>query len=59
MELRKINIDFKVMQQALRQTVRDKAIKAGSTIVYHKDGVLIEEDPKTQTKRMLKKAYSL
>ena len=59
MGLRKVNIDFKVMQQALKQSVRDKAIKAGSTIVYLKDGRLIEEDPKTLSKRTLKKEYSL
>ena len=59
MELRKVNIDFKVMQKALKKSVRDKAIKAGSTIVYLKDGRLIEEDPKTQTTRTLKKEYRL
>ena len=59
MELKKVNIDFKVMHQALKQSVRDKAIKAGSTIVYSKDDQLIEEDPKTQLKRTLKKVYRL
>lgn len=59
MKLSKVNIDFKIMQQALKQSVRDKAIKAGSTIVYIKDGKLIEEDPKTCSKRTLKKEYSL
>jgi hypothetical protein len=59
MGVRKVNIDFKVMQQALKQNVRDKAIKAESTIVYLKNGRLIEEDPKTSSKRTLKKEYSL
>lgn len=59
MRLKKVNIDFKVMQQALKQSVRDKAIKAGSTIVYLKDGCLIEEDPRTLSKKTLKKEYSL
>ena len=59
MGFKKVNIDFKVMQQALKQSVRDKAIKAGSTIVYVKDGQLIEENPATQTKRTLKKEYHL
>lgn len=47
------------MQQALKKRVRDKAIKAGSTIIYLKDGNLIEEDPKTSSKRILKKEYNL
>ena len=47
------------MQRALKQSVRNKSIKAGSTIIYIKDGELIEEDPKTRTKRILKKEYSL
>lgn len=59
MNLRKVNIDFKVMQQALKQSVRDKAIKAGSTIVYLKNGQLIEEDPKTLSKRAIKREYIL
>jgi len=59
MELRKVNIDFKIMQRALKQSVRDKAIKAGSTIIYLKDGKLIEEDPKTLSKRILKNEYRL
>ena len=59
MEIKKVNIDSKAMRKALKQNVRDKAIKANSTIVYLKDGELIEEDPKTQIKRTLKKEYSL
>ncbi len=59
MKTRKVNIDFKVMQQALKNSVRDKAIKAGSTIIYLKEGKVVEEDPKTQSKRILKKEYSL
>lgn len=55
----KVNIDFKLMKKALKESVRDKAIKAGSTIVYLEDGEIIEEDPKTKTKRILKKEYSL
>jgi hypothetical protein len=58
-EKEKINIDFALMQKALKQSVREKAVKANSTIVYLLDGELIEEDPKTKTKRILKKEYSL
>ncbi|HVX28347.1 MAG TPA: hypothetical protein VHB70_18515 [Parafilimonas sp.] len=59
MEKEKVNIDFILMRKALKQTVREKAIKANSTIVYLQDGELIEEDPKTKTKRILKKEYRL
>ncbi|MBV9962450.1 MAG: hypothetical protein JO072_09400 [Parafilimonas sp.] len=59
MKKEKVNIDFTLMQKAIKQTVREKAIKANSTIVYLQDGELIEEDPKTKTKRILKKEYSL
>ena len=41
-----VNIDFKKMSVAFRKHVLLKALKAGSTIVYMKDGELVEEDPK-------------
>lgn len=44
------------MASALREHVRLKAIKAGSTIVYVENGQLIEENPKSHTKVTLKKA---
>lgn len=47
------------MRKAIKEAVREKAMKANSTIVYLKDGELIEEDPKTQTKHVLKKEYTL
>jgi hypothetical protein len=55
MEASLVNIDFKLMESAYRDYVREKAILAGSTIVYVKDGQLIEEDPKTMQKTILKK----
>ncbi len=42
-----VNIDFKKMAVAFRKHVLDKALNAGSTIIYMKDGMLIEEDPRT------------
>jgi hypothetical protein len=54
-----VNIDFKLMSKAVKKNVRDKAIMANNTIVYLQDGELIEEDPKTNTKKILKKEYSL
>ncbi|MEO6327423.1 MAG: hypothetical protein ABIO55_00750 [Ginsengibacter sp.] len=59
MSQKKVNIDFRIMKKVLKENVRDKAIKAGSTIVYLEDGEIIEEDPTTKTKRILKKEYSL
>jgi hypothetical protein len=41
------------MGKAFREFVRQKAIRANSTIVYIKDGVLIEENPKTSAKSVL------
>lgn len=51
-----VDIDFKVMSQAMREHVRRKASRAGSTIIYKKDGALIEEDPTISKKTVLKKA---
>ncbi len=49
-----VHINFKIMEKAFREHVRKKAIQAGSTIIYKKDGQLIEEDPKTSKKIILK-----
>jgi hypothetical protein len=54
MEPRKINIDFKKMEKAFREYVRKKAIEAKSTIVYKEGDQLIEEDPATSKKTVLK-----
>jgi hypothetical protein len=49
-----VNIDFKKMEKAFREHVRNKAMLAGSTIIYKKNGQLIEEDPATSKKTVLK-----
>jgi hypothetical protein len=49
-----VNIDFQRMGKAFQQHVREKAARFGSTIVYLKNGVLIEEDPRTHEHRVLK-----
>ena len=46
MQKKAVQINFKIMSKAFREFVRQKAIKADSTIVYVKDGALIEENPK-------------
>lgn len=40
-----INIDFEVMRHGLQEYAREKAKQYGSSIVYTKDGKLIEENP--------------
>lgn len=50
----KVNIDFDLMAKAFREHVRSKAKRAGSTIVYKENGLLIEEDPKNATKKVIK-----
>ena len=42
-----VSIDYEVMAKALRDHVRKKAFMSNSTIVYLKEGILIEENPKT------------
>jgi hypothetical protein len=51
-----VRIDFEKMAISFREYVREKAINAGSTIVYVEDGNLIEEDPATNEKKVLKTA---
>jgi ABC-type proline/glycine betaine transport system ATPase subunit len=46
MKTKFVSIDFTKMAVAFRKHVLEKALNAGSTIVYMKDGKLIEEDPK-------------
>ena len=54
MNPRPVNIDFKKMATAFGEHVRRKAMLAGSTIIYKKNGQLIEEDPATSKKTILK-----
>lgn len=53
---KKVNIDVEKMQQAFQDYVRKKAILANSTIIYEENGQLIEEDPKTCKKIILKES---
>jgi hypothetical protein len=53
MQKKAVQINFETMGKAFREFVSQKAIKANSTIVYEKYGVLIEENPKTSTKSEL------
>ncbi len=48
-----VNIDFKKMEKAFREHVRRKAMLTGSTIIYKKNGQLVEEDPATSQKTIL------
>jgi hypothetical protein len=49
-----ININFEVLSAAFQKHVREKARRFGSTIVYKENNQLIEEDPKTCAKKVLK-----
>ncbi len=49
-----VNIDFKLLSIAFKKYIREKAKKSNSTILYKKDGQLIEENPTTSQKRILK-----
>jgi len=42
-----VNIDFKKMATAFRLHVLKKALSAGSSIIYMKNGKIVEEDPAT------------
>lgn len=55
MEPKKVNIDFNIMQKAVKAAVRAKALQFGSSIIYLKDGILIEENPRTNTIKTLNK----
>jgi hypothetical protein len=54
MKSRQVNIDFKKMEKAFRKYVRQKAIDARSTIIYKQGDQLIEEDPSTLKKTVIK-----
>ena len=54
METTQVNIDFAVIGASFEKYVRQKALLAGSSIVYAINGLLIEEDPKTLKKIVLK-----
>ena len=53
MRPRQVNIDFKKMEKAFREYVRKKAIEAHNTIIYKKNGQLIEENPATLEKKII------
>ncbi len=50
----KVRIDVNAISKAFEKHVRQKAIIAGSTIIYAIGGQIIEEDPKTTKKIVLK-----
>lgn len=58
MKSKQVNIDFAIMQKAMKEAVRAKALQFGSSIIYLKDGNLIEENPRTNTIRTIKRGYS-
>lgn len=49
-----VNINFIEMAKALRSHVREKAARSNSTIVYLKDGVIVEENPKNNHRKVIR-----
>jgi hypothetical protein len=49
-------IDYTAMGKAMSQYVRKKASNSNSTIVYMKNDLIIEEDPKRNTQVVFKKS---
>lgn len=49
-----VNINFKLLGLAIQKYIREKATKSNSTILYRKGDQLIEENPKTLEKKILK-----
>ena len=49
-----VNIDFKLLGLAFQRYIREKATKSNGTILYKKGNQLIEEDPRTSQKKILK-----
>lgn len=58
MKTKKVNIDFGVMQKAIKIAVREKALQFGSSIIYLKDGELMEENPRAKTIRSIQREYT-
>jgi hypothetical protein len=54
MNIYKVNIDFDVLARIFAEFVRDKAKLSGSTIVYKQDNLVIEENPRTSEKKIIK-----
>lgn len=52
-----VHIDFKKMQSAIMAYVRRKAEISGSDIIYVKNGQLIQENPKSNKKTILKVVF--
>lgn len=55
MDTSQVNTDFEQLGVAFQKYVREKAMRADSTIVYYEGNLLIEENPKTGEKEVLKK----
>lgn len=53
----RLHIDLSLMAVAFREYVRKKAIEANSTIVYLEKDEIIEEDPKSKKKSVLRKLH--
>lgn len=59
MKSKLVNLNFESVFSYMKILVQQKAFDADSTIVYSKNGVLIEENPKTHVKKILKKEFGM
>ena len=53
MEKGQVNFDFPGVGKAVKEYVRERAIRLGSLIVYRENGKIIEEDPRTGVKTVI------
>lgn len=49
----KVNINFKVMKTAVKAYAKEKAKKAGSSVIYLQDKKIIEENLQTSKKTVV------
>jgi hypothetical protein len=54
MEKGPVNFDMKKMEELVPAFVRARAIKAGSYVIYMKNNQLIQENPRTGERTILK-----
>lgn len=50
-----VYINYDALARAFGKHVRKKAATANSTIIYLRDGAIVEEDPKSHTRKVLKR----
>ena len=57
METADVHFDFKAMERLVPAFVRERAIEAGSYLIYQENNQLIREDPRTGEKNSVEDAH--